>query len=58
MTNEKQLKNVDSLCKELEITGILKVLSRGFKFYGRIVKIAVFTPNNKMNPDTLDILRR
>ena len=49
---------IDSLCKELEIKGVLKVLRYGFKCYGRKVKIAVFAPNNKMNPDTLDLYNK
>ena len=49
---------IDSLCKELEIKGVLNVLRHGFKCYGRKVKIAVFAPNNKMNPDTLSLYNK
>jgi len=44
---------LDSLCKEMDTKGILKVLRQGFKCYGRKLKVAVFAPNNKMNPETL-----
>ena len=44
---------LDHLCKELETKGILKVLRQGFKCYGKKLRVAVFAPNNAMNPDTL-----
>ena len=44
---------LDHLCKELETKGMLKVLRQGFKCYGKKLLIAVFAPNNQMNPDTL-----
>ena len=44
---------LDHLCKELETKGMLKVLRQGFKCYGKKLLIAVFAPNNRMNPDTL-----
>ena len=44
---------LDSLCKELDIKGMLHVLRHGFKCYGRTLKAAVFAPNNRLNPDTL-----
>ena len=33
---------LDSLCKELDTKGVLKVLRHGFKCYGRKLRIAVF----------------
>lgn len=44
---------LDHLVKELEIKGMLKVLRQGFKCYGKKLRVAVFAPNNGMNPDTL-----
>jgi type I restriction enzyme R subunit len=44
---------LDHLVKELETKGMLKVLRHGFKCYGKKLRMAVFVPNNSMNPDTL-----
>jgi len=44
---------LDHLCKELETKGMLKVLRQGFKCYGKKLRVAIFAPNNGMNPDTL-----
>jgi type I restriction enzyme R subunit len=44
---------LDHLVKELETRGMLKVLRQGFKCYGKKLRVAVFAPNNRMNPDTL-----
>ena len=44
---------LDHLSKELETKGMLKVLRQGFKCYGKKLRVAVFAPNNAMNPDTL-----
>lgn len=49
---------LDSLCKELDIKGLLHVLRHGFKCYGRTIKAAVFAPNNQLNPDTLKFYRQ
>ncbi|HTQ53177.1 MAG TPA: type I restriction endonuclease [Bryobacteraceae bacterium] len=46
---------LDHLVKELETKGILKVLRQGFKCYGKLLRLAFFAPNNRMNPDTLDL---
>ncbi len=46
---------LDSLCKEMDTKGVLKVIRNGFKCYGRKLKVAVFAPNNKMNPETLEL---
>lgn len=44
---------LDHLVKELDTKGMLKVLRQGFKCYGKKLRVAVFAPNNSMNPDTL-----
>ena len=44
---------LDHLVKELEVKGMLKVLRQGFKCYGKRLRVAVFAPNNGLNPDTL-----
>jgi type I restriction enzyme R subunit len=46
---------LDHLVKELETKGMLKVLRQGFKCYGKKLFMAVFAPNNRMNPDTLTL---
>jgi type I restriction enzyme R subunit len=44
---------LDHLCKELDTKGVLKVLRQGFKCYGKKLRVTVFPPSNRMNPDTL-----
>ena len=44
---------LDHLVKELDTKGMLKVLRQGFKCYGKKLRVAVFAPNNGLNPDTL-----
>lgn len=44
---------IDHLVKELNTKGMLKVLRLGFKCYGKKLRVAVFAPSNRMNPDTL-----
>ena len=44
---------IDHLDKELNTKGVLKVLRQGFKCYGKTLRVAVFAPSNRMNPDTL-----
>lgn len=44
---------IDHLDKELNTKGVLKVLRHGFKCYGKTLRVAVFAPSNRMNPDTL-----
>lgn len=46
---------LDHLVKELDTKGMLKVLRQGFKCYGKLRRVAVFAPNNRMNPDTLTL---
>src|SRR5215213_3546962 len=46
---------LDHLVKELDTKGMLKVLRQGFKCYGKKLRVAVFAPNNRMNPDTLTL---
>lgn len=48
---------LDVLCKELAIKGMLKVLRHGFKCYGKKLKVAIFAPNNQMNPETLELYK-
>jgi len=43
---------LDALTKELGTKGMLKVLRHGFKCYGKKLKVAIFAPSNKKNPDT------
>ncbi|MBP9149893.1 MAG: type I restriction endonuclease subunit R [Rhodoferax sp.] len=49
---------LDHLCKELETKGMLKVLRQGFKCYGKKLRVAVFAPNNALNPDTLALFEQ
>lgn len=48
---------LDHLAKELEIKGTLKVLRQGFKCYGKKLRIAIFSPSNRLNPDTLALYK-
>lgn len=43
---------IDSLSKELDTKGMLKVLRHGFKCFGKKFRAAYFAPSNAMNPDT------
>jgi len=43
---------IDHLVKELDTKGMLKVLRQGFKCYGRKLRVAVFAPGNRLNPET------
>ena len=49
---------LNSLCKEMDTKGVLKVVRHGFKCYGRKLKIAIFSPNNKRNPETLELYKK
>lgn len=49
---------LDHLVKELDTKGMLKVLRQGFKCYGKKLRVAVFAPNNRMNPETLDLVEK
>ncbi len=49
---------LEHLVKELETKGMLKVLRQGFKCYGKLLRVAVFAPNNRMNPDELALYQK
>lgn len=49
---------LDHLVKELDTKGMLKVLRQGFKCYGKKLRVAVFAPSNRMNPETLDLVEK
>ena len=49
---------LDHLVKELDTKGMLKVLRQGFKCYGKKLRVAVFAPSNRMNPETLDLCQK
>lgn len=44
---------LDALVKELEIKGALHVLRHGFKFYGKLFRLAYFKPAHELSPDVL-----
>lgn len=44
---------VDWLAKALDTQGTLDVLRHGFKFYGKLLKLAYFPPTHGMNPDLI-----
>lgn len=52
---ELEPKLVAALCKELDLKGTLHVLRHGFKFYGKIFKVAYFRPAHGLNPDVLEL---
>nr|WP_199671565.1 type I restriction endonuclease [Salinisphaera sp. Q1T1-3] len=43
---------LDSLSKELALKGSLHVLRHGFKCYGKLLRLAYFQPNSRMNPES------
>ncbi|MBS1787184.1 MAG: putative DNA binding domain-containing protein [Acidobacteria bacterium] len=46
---------VNTLVKELEIKGALYVLRHGFKFYGKLFRLAYFKPAHAANPEVLKL---
>lgn len=46
---------VDTLSKELNTRGTLKVLRHGFKCFGKKIRMAFFAPNNHKNADTWEL---
>lgn len=46
---------LDALGKELEIKGSLHVLRHGFKFYGKLFRLAYFKPAHGLSPDVLEL---
>ena len=44
---------IEGLCKELEMKGALHVLRHGFKFYGKLFRLAFFKPAHALSPETL-----
>lgn len=44
---------IDALDKELNIKGSLHVLRHGFKFYGKLFRLAYFKPAHALSPDVL-----
>ena len=49
---------LDALVKELEIKGSLHVLRHGFKFYGKLFRLAYFKPAHGLSPDVLELYAR
>lgn len=45
---------LDALGKELDIKGSLHVLRHGFKFYGKLFRLAYFKPAHTLSPDVLE----
>lgn len=52
---ELEGKLILALCKELDLKGTLHVLRHGFKFYGKIFRLAYFRPAHGLNPDVLEL---
>lgn len=46
---------IDALGKELNIKGSLHVLRHGFKFYGKLFRLAYFKPAHALSPDVLEL---
>ncbi|UBU62005.1 DEAD/DEAH box helicase family protein [Acidithiobacillus ferrooxidans] len=44
---------LEALLKELDIKGSLHVLRHGFKFYGKLFRLAYFKPAHTLSPDVL-----
>ena len=49
---------LDALVKELDIKGSLHVLRHGFKFYGKLFRLAYFKPAHALAPDVLALYAR
>ncbi|MCB0782359.1 MAG: type I restriction endonuclease subunit R, partial [Flavobacteriales bacterium] len=52
---ELEPKLLDALLKELELKGTLHVLRHGFKFYGKLFRMAYFKPAHGLNPEVLEL---
>lgn len=52
--HKEQLKQavIDELVKTLEYRGTLDVIRHGFKFYGKLIRLAYFAPAHGLNPQT------
>ena len=46
---------IEALGKELNIKGSLHVLRHGFKFYGKLFRLAYFKPAHALSPDVLEL---
>src|SRR6056297_1977813 len=55
---ELSRKLIKALCKELDLKGTLHVLRHGFKFYGKIFRLAYFRPAHGLNPDVLELYNK
>lgn len=44
---------LDALVKELDIKGSLNVLRHGFKFYGKLFRLAYFKPAHALSPEVM-----
>ena len=49
---------IDALVKELDLKGTLHVLRHGFKFYGKIFRLATFKPAHGLNDEVLSLYRQ
>ncbi len=49
---------LDALVKELDIKGSLHVLRHGFKFYGKLFRLAWFKPAHGLSPGVLELYVR
>ena len=47
-----------ALVKELDLKGTLHVLRHGFKFYGKVFRLATFKPAHAMNDEVLKLYRQ
>ncbi|MEO8067585.1 MAG: DEAD/DEAH box helicase family protein [Flavobacteriales bacterium] len=52
---ELEPKLLDTLLKELDLKGTLHVLRHGFKFYGKLFKLAYFKPAHGLNLEVLKL---
>ncbi len=49
---------INALAKELDIKGTLHVLRHGFKFYGKVFRLAYFKPAHGLNDEVLALYAR
>lgn len=55
---ELEGKIIATVCKELDNKGMLHVLRHGFKFYGKIFRMAYFKPAHGLNPEVIALYNK
>lgn len=56
--NDVQPMLIKALVKELSLKGTLHILRHGFKFYGKIFRLAYFKPAHGLSPDVVSLYEK